>query len=173
MDFLGLLAQDGAVLDWVQFRAHILVERMGEFRVAVQEAGGRDKVFGSDVFPASTGLLGGHWYGKWEEATDFLTGGSSHGGVVGWATGVTNLAREWTAALCRHAQGLDESEVLALVWRMFGVEDLDLPETVAGVAEETFAHRRPVRAGSGPLKKRRLVGRCRCIRPFQRGRLPN
>ena len=41
----------------------------------------------------------------------------------------------WTAALCRHAQGLDESEVLALVWRMFGVEDLDLPETVAGVAE--------------------------------------
>ena len=38
--------------------------------------------------------------------------------------------------MCRHAQGLDESEVLALVWRMFGVEDLDLPETVAGVAEE-------------------------------------
>ena len=135
MDFLGLLAQDGAVLDWVQFRAHILAERMGEFRAAVQEAGGRDKVFGSDVFPASTGLLGGHWYGKWEQATDFLTGGSSHGGVVGWATGVTNLAREWTAALCRHAQGLDESEVLALVWRMFGVEDLDLPETAAGVAE--------------------------------------
>ena len=93
MDFLGLLAQDGAVLDWVQFRAHILAERMGEFRAAVQAAGGRDKVFGSDVFPASTGLLGGHWYGKWEEATDFLTGGSSHGGVVGWATGVTNLAR--------------------------------------------------------------------------------
>ena len=51
------------MLDWVKFRA------------AVQEAGGRDKVFGSDVFPASTGLLGGHWYGKWEEATDFLTGG--------------------------------------------------------------------------------------------------
>ena len=108
MDFLGLLSQDGAVLDWVQFRAHILAERMGEFRTAVQEAGGRDKVFGSDVFPASTGLLGGHWYGKWEKATDFLTGGSSHGGVVGWATGVTNLAREWTAALCRCAQGLDE-----------------------------------------------------------------
>ena len=74
MDFLGLLAQDGAVLDWVQFRAHILAERMGNFAAAVQEAGGRDKVFGSDVFPASTGLLGGHWYGKWEEATDFFTG---------------------------------------------------------------------------------------------------
>ena len=65
----------------------------------------------------------------------FSREGSSHGGVVGWATGVTNLAREWTAALCRHAQGLDESEVLALVWRMFGVEDLALPETAAGVAE--------------------------------------
>jgi len=30
---------------------------------------------------------------------------------------------------------LDEREVLALVWRMFGVEDLDLPETAVGVAE--------------------------------------
>ena len=136
----------------MQFRAHILAERMGEFRAAVQAAGGRDKVFGSDVFPASTGLLGGHWYGKWEQATDFLTGGSSHGGVVGWATGVTNLAREWTAALCRHAQGLDESEVLALVWRMFGVEDLDLPETAAGVAEGPLPIAAPVRAGSGSLK---------------------
>ena len=52
MDFLGLLAQDGSVLDWIQFRAHILAERMGEFRAAVQEAAeGCDKVFGSDVFP--------------------------------------------------------------------------------------------------------------------------
>ena len=70
---------------------------------------------------------------------------------MGWATGVTNLAREWTAALCRHAQGLDESEVLALVWRMFGVEDLDLPETAAEVAG-AFAYRCPVRARSGSLK---------------------
>ena len=135
MDFLGLLSQDGAVLDWVRFRAHVLAERMGEFRAAVQDAGGRDKLFGSDVFPASTGMLGGHWYGRWEEATDFLTGGSSHGGVVGWATGVANLAREWTAALCRHAQGLDEGEVLSLVWRIFGLEDLDLPKTGAELAE--------------------------------------
>ena len=134
MDFLGLLDPDGAVLDWVRFRAHILAERMAEFRGAVQDAGGRDKLFGSDVFPASTGMLGGHWYGKWEEATDFLTGGSSHGGVVGWATGVTNLAREWTAALCRHAQGVEESDVLPLVWRLFGVEDLDLPQTGAELA---------------------------------------
>ena len=135
MDFLGLLSQDGAVLDWVRFRAHVLAERMGEFRAAVQDAGGRGKLFGSDVFPASTGMLGGHWYGRWEEATDFLTGGSSHGGVVGWATGVTNLAREWTSALCRHARGLDEREVLALVWRIFGLEDLDLPTTGAELAE--------------------------------------
>ena len=71
---------------------------------------------------------------------------------MGWATGVTNLAREWTAALCRHAQGVEESEVLALVWRMFGVEDLDLPETVAGSGGRSFARRRPVRAGSGSLK---------------------
>lgn len=134
LDSLGILAQDGSVLDWVRFRAHLLAERMAEFRAAVQQAGGRDKLFGSDVFPPSTALLGGHWYNKWEEATDFLTGGSSHGGVVGWATGVTNLAAEWTAALCRHGQGLAERQVLPLLWRMFGVEDLDLPMTAAAAA---------------------------------------
>ena len=35
MDFLGLLDQDEAVLDWVRFRAHVLAERMAEFRAAV------------------------------------------------------------------------------------------------------------------------------------------
>ncbi|NKB67394.1 MAG: hypothetical protein GKR89_10065 [Candidatus Latescibacteria bacterium] len=133
MEFLALLDPEGTVADWLRFRAHILAERMGEFRTAVQGAGGDDKVFGSDVFPASTGLLGGHWYEKWEANTDFLTGGSSHGGVVGWATGPTNAAREWTAALCRHAPRLDEGEVLGLMWRLFGLDDLELPETVGEV----------------------------------------
>ena len=71
---------------------------------------------------------------------------------MGWATGVTNLAREWTAALCRHAQGLDESEVLALVWRMFGVEDLDLAGDCGRGGGRAFADRRPIRARSGSLK---------------------
>ena len=39
MDFLGLLAQDGAVLNWVQFRAHILGRAHGG--ISRRRAGGR------------------------------------------------------------------------------------------------------------------------------------
>ena len=39
MDFLGLLAQDGTVLNWVQFRAHILAEAHGG--ISHRRAGGR------------------------------------------------------------------------------------------------------------------------------------
>ena len=137
-DFLALLADDGAVLDWFRFRAQVLAKRMAELRQAVQEVGGANKVFGSDVFPPSTALLGGHGYAMWEKATDFLTGGSSHGGVVGWATGVTNLAGEWAAALCRTAPGLDEKDILRLIWQLFGYDDLELPLSVKGIQQKSL-----------------------------------
>ena len=134
-EFLAYLGEDGAVLEWLQFRALVMAERMREFRTAVQDAGGADKVFGSDVFPPSIALLGGHNYEAWERGTDYLTGGSSHGGVVGWATTVTNLASEWAPALCRTVTDLREEEALQLVYRMFGYDDLNLPLALAGLRE--------------------------------------
>jgi len=130
-EFLAYLGEQGVVLEWLRFRALVMAERMREFRLAVQDAGGRDKVFGSDVFPPSIALLGGHIYEAWEMGADYLTGGSSHGGVVGWATTVTNLASEWAPALCRTVGGVGEDEALQLVYRMFGYDDLDLPLAVA------------------------------------------
>ncbi len=134
-EFLACLGEDGAVLEWLRFRALVMAERMREFRAAVRGAGGADKVFGSDVFPPSIALLGGHIYGAWERGADYLTGGSSHGGVVGWATTVTNLASEWAPALCRAVADLQEGEALQLVYRMFGYDDLDLPLEVAGLRD--------------------------------------
>ena len=130
-EFLAYLGEQGVVLEWLRFRALVMAERMREFRLAVQDAGGRDKVFGSDVFPPSIALLGGHIYEAWERGADYLTGGSSHGGVVGWATTVTNLASEWAPALCQTVGGVGEDEALQLVYRMFGYDDLDLPLAVA------------------------------------------
>ena len=63
-------------------------------------------------------LLGGHLYDEWERGADYLTGGSSFGGVVGWATAVTNLATEWAPALCRVVPGLAEEEALRLIYRL-------------------------------------------------------
>ena len=132
-DFLSCLADDYALLDWLRFRAVLLAERMQEFRKAVQIAAGPEKVFGSDVFPPSIALLGGHIYAEWERGADYLTGGSSFGGVVGWATTVTNLATEWGPALCRAVPDLEEQEALQWIYRMFGYDDFALPLSVEGL----------------------------------------
>ncbi len=128
--FLSFLGADPSVVEWFEFRSKVLAIRMQEFRTAVQETAGKDKVFGSDVFPPSIALLGGHDYNEWELGSDFLTGGSSSGGVVGWATTVTNLATEWAPALCRLVPDLEERDALQLVYQLFGYEDFELPLSV-------------------------------------------
>jgi hypothetical protein len=126
---------DGQFQEWLKFRATLLAEWMKVLRDAVRAAAGGDKVFGSDVWPPSIALLGGHDYSLWERGADYLTGGSSAGGVVGWATTVTNLASEWAPFLCEHAEGLDERAALSLVFGMFGYENFQLPHSVKGIQE--------------------------------------
>ena len=133
-DFLNLCEGGAELLEWFRMRAGLLAARMAEFRNAINEATGT-KPFGSDVFPPSVALLGGHDYTAWQQGADYLTGGSSFGGVVGWATMVTNLAGAWAPALCRTINELQEDEALALIYRLFGYEDLDLPLTLAGLQE--------------------------------------
>ena len=129
-DFIGLCEGGAELLEWFRMRAGLLAARMSEFRDAINETTG-SKPFGSDVFPPSVALLGGHDYSAWKKGADYLTGGSSFGGVVGWATMVTNLAGEWAPALCRTIDDLEEGEALQLVYRLFGYEDFNLPRTLA------------------------------------------
>jgi len=132
-DFFNLCDGGSELLEWFHMRAGLLAARMAEFRDAINEAADSEQPFGSDVFPPSVALLGGHDYTTWSKSTDYLTGGSSFGGVVGWATMVSNLAGEWAPALCRTIDGLEESEALALVYRLFGYEDFNLPRTLTGL----------------------------------------
>ena len=134
-DFLALCAGGLELLEWFRLRAGLLAARMAEFRLAVNEATGADQPFGSDVFPPSVALLGGHDYETWRQGADYLTGGSSFGGVVGWATMVTNLAGEWAPALCRIVPELEEGEALDLIYQLFGYKDFALPRTLAGLRE--------------------------------------
>ena len=135
-DFLALCEGGAELLEWLRMRAGLLAARMSEFRTAVRQATSTEMPFGSDVFPPSVALLGGHDYATWKQGADYLTGGSSFGGVVGWATMVTNLAGEWAPALCRTIDGLEEDEALELVYRLFGYEDFDLPRTLAGLQQD-------------------------------------
>ena len=129
-DLLTWLGADPEIFQWLRFRAMLLADRMGQFRQALQETAGAQKVLGSDVLPPSTALLGGQLYSEWEKIADYLTGGSSFGSVVGWATTVTNLATEWAPALCRTVAQLEEGEALQLIYRLFGIDDLGLPLSV-------------------------------------------
>jgi hypothetical protein len=137
-DFIGAFEGGIEVLEWLHFRARLLAERMKEFRDAVQQAAGADMVFGSDVFPPSIALLGGHDYTAWEKGADYFTGGSSAGGVVGWATAVTNLAGEWVPDLCKIVKGLEEADALRLVYRLFGYADFDLPLSLEGLKQDAL-----------------------------------
>jgi hypothetical protein len=135
---------------WLELRCRLLAERMSELRATVREARAAtpemqpvaarspEIVWGSDVFPPSVSIFGGHQYGLWRRGADYLTGGSSHGGVVGWATAVTNVALEWGRYLCRQVPGLDPAVALRLLYRLLGYDDLamragpDAPMVSAG-----------------------------------------
>jgi hypothetical protein len=136
VDWLTWLGGGKEIVAWVELRCRLLAERMAELRRAVVEAhagagaaatssAARSAfVWGSDVFPPSVSIFGGHNYALWQRGADYLTGGSSHGGVVGWATAVTYFALEWGKYLCGLVPGLDAETALRLLYRLVGYDDL-------------------------------------------------
>lgn len=84
------------VTAWFDVRAGILADRLAGIGRAIQSASGRAVEFGSDVFPPSVALLGGHSYAAWTRTATYLTGG--FGPKIGWST-VTRVTAEGLAAL--------------------------------------------------------------------------
>ena len=137
-DLLPALGVPRAAWEWLLMRAALLAQRMTAFRSRVQDVR-QGLPFGSDVFAPSIALPGGHDYGRWEAATDFLTGGSSAGGVVGWATGATNAAAEWAQALTELAPEVDEEDAVELALRLLSQDDVaDVPRHIVALREGTL-----------------------------------
>lgn len=134
---LALLQDLGVEADiegWLRMRAAILAERMAGY-AARMRAVRPDWVFGSDVFAPTVALLGGHDYGGWEDATDYLTGGSSAGGVVGWATGATSTAAEWATTLMRQAPQIVEADAVRLALALLDAAMEGLPQRIDGLLD--------------------------------------
>jgi hypothetical protein len=160
-----------ALVAWLELRCRLLAERMAEFRTVVRRAQtpgvfpaaarSPELVWGSDVFPPAVALYGGHDYGRWQHGADYLTGGASHGGVVGWATAVTNVALEWGRFVCRQIPGLAPETALRLLYRLLGVDDLI--EGMSGAA-----------AGAGDLEgaDEGAGGLPLAFEPLERGQVP-
>ena len=106
----GWLARRPGVLDWLNVRAQILADRFADLQRAVAAASPRAVDFGSDVFPPSVALLGGHVYGRWADAgATYLTGG--FGEKIGWGS----VGRVTATCLGRVARGARARDV-ALGW---------------------------------------------------------
>jgi hypothetical protein len=127
LDLLPALGVPREFGTWLSMRAALLAGRMAAYRGRVRSI--RSELpFGSDVFPPSIALAGGHDLVRWEEATDFITGGTSAGGVVGWATGATNAAAVWARALVDDAEGVGERDAVELALRLLNQDcGIELP----------------------------------------------
>lgn len=132
-DLLPALGVPRATWEWLLMRAALLAARMAAFRARVQDVRGELIPFGSDVFAPSIALPGGHDYHRWEQSTDFLTGGSSAGGVVGWATASTNAAAEWAQALVDQVPDVAQEDAVELALRLLSQENIDLPRNIVSL----------------------------------------
>lgn len=126
-DVLTALGHDTQVLSWLKFRCDLLTARMRQFREAV-EGTGRKIEFGTDCFPPTFALLGGHDYPEWERVVSFISGG--FGGIVGWGGVGPQLFGSWTRKLCGQTGSPRESDVLSLLYRLFGYDGLGLPRNL-------------------------------------------
>ncbi len=173
LDQLGVSAE---LTEWFRMRSSLLQNQMQRFRERVREVD-PSMIFGSDVFAPSISLYGGHDLAGWEASTDYITGGSSAGGVVGWATAATNAAYEWSRALAAVSEPTEE-DWLPVTLKVLGIDDLDVPRDTVSLEQardlpiEALYERElellakqttgqvplypPVSAGGDPVRTRRL-----------------
>jgi hypothetical protein len=128
-EWLGI---DVGLVDWFSFRARVLTDRLRFFKQAVLDAGGTDVVFGTDTFPPSFSMLVGHNYRDFLTWSGYTSPLISHVEIFILATFAS-----YTDLLCQWNPGLDETDVLQLVYRLFGYDHLDLPQTLEGLGVGT------------------------------------
>jgi hypothetical protein len=128
-EWLGI---DVGLVDWFSFRARVLTDRLRFFKQAVLDAGGTDVVFGTDTFPPSFSMLVGHNYRDFLTWSGYTSPLISHVEIFILATFAS-----YADLLCQWNPGLDETDVLQLVYRLFGYDHLDLPQTLEGLGVGT------------------------------------
>jgi hypothetical protein len=120
LETLGRLAGHDGVVDWFVFRARLLADQLEDIARAVKAAAGRPFAFGTDVFPPSVGLLGGHIYDRWARGATFFTGG--FGGRIGWSTVGAVTIDNLSPWLVAWAPGLEGGTAARVVAHLIGYD---------------------------------------------------
>lgn len=133
---LDWLERRPGVIAWFRVRARILADRFASIGEAIHAASPRPVEYGSDVFPPSVALLGGHVYSWWAETATFLTGG--FGPTIGWGSVGRVTATSLAATLAGAVPGLHADDAGRVVRSLIG--------TVGGTdpADEQHAYEREV-----------------------------
>lgn len=116
----GYLARYPGVMAWLDVRAAILADRFAELGDAIAGASRRPVEFGSDVFPPSVALLGGHDYARWTRSATYLTG--SFGPKIGWGSVGRVASGSLGEALAVLAPGLTADAARLAVAGLLGAE---------------------------------------------------
>lgn len=132
LDLLEWTGRPEAIMAWFSFRAELIASKMAELADAVHTAANRAFVIGTDVFPPSIALLGGHIYRLWENNVDFMMGG--FGDLVGWGASTRTFLRGLAAALCENIKGFDQPDALRLAYSLLGLSDIEPPASTGPAA---------------------------------------
>ncbi len=122
MDFLQILAEDKAFIDWLHFRATAVGMRMRNINDSIKQAtDGRARLI-SDTHNPTQSLFVGHNYG------DLINGASDGLMPLAWLdyqymSAVASLAN----LLVTWVPGLDESSAVTAMLQFFGWADLPIP----------------------------------------------
>lgn len=154
-----LLGRFPGVRVWLDVRATILANRFGRIGEAVMRAADRPIEFGSDVFPPSVALLGGHDYAAWARSATYMSGG--FGPKIGWGSVVGVTATALGQELAALVPGLSEIRARQVVARALGAPgDVDATPTPAATRREMtlMATVRPDVPVYPPMPKQRSNG---------------
>ena len=121
-DFIQLLADDSAAIDWLQFRAGAVGKRMKGIRNSIHQATADRAQFISDTHNPTQSLYIGHNY------ADLMDGGSDGLMPLAWLDWQhTSAVAAWANLLCTWVPGLDEETAMTAVLKFFGWDELPIP----------------------------------------------
>jgi hypothetical protein len=129
LDWLYFLGPDTAIIDWIRFRCDVITSSLKEFRNAAKEGNERIR-FGSDSHPPSFAQLVGHRYSDFERYADFLSPLLPHPMIFSLLNFV-----EITEKLMIWNKSLKQSDVMPILYKLFGYEKLRLPTSINSILE--------------------------------------
>ncbi len=128
-DFMQLLADDDAVIDWLRFRAETVGMRLRNIHDSIHAATADRASFVTDTHNPTLSLYVGHDY------SDLMNGASDGFLPLAWLDYQhMSAVASWANLLVGWVDGLDEESAVTAVLKFFGWDDLPIPrKSIAGL----------------------------------------